>query len=248
MSNLPDVLWLSVSPALQSLDRPLLRTLSQSQTVAHWEYSQTLDEPNSFDAALVVLHDYLKQRDRPIHLIGHSTSGLLGLLYARQHPERVQSLTLLSVGVHPAIDWQAHYYAQAQLLRCSRSILLSQMVYNLFGRQSRSMVQHWVTVLDHDLLTSLSPHTLFRRMTMPSGGVPVPLMVCGGSEDIIIDPNLLQGWQQWMKLGDRLWMSEGGYFFHYQQPSLVGKEIAAFWRSLSEPTCPQWAQGCTNQI
>jgi hypothetical protein len=144
--------------------------------------------------------------------------------------------------VHPAIDWQAHYYAQAQLLRCSRLILLSQMVYNLFGRQPRSMVQRWVAVLEHDLLTSLSPHTLFKRVTLPSGGVPVPLMVCGGGEDVIIDPTLLQGWQQWMKQGDRLWMSEGGYFFHYQHPKWVGEEIAAFWASLPSSTCSTWMQ------
>jgi|GEM_PF-2838428 len=72
--------------------------------------------PTSLDAALVLLHDYLKEGDRPLHLLGHSTGGLLGLLYAHRYPERVRSLTLLSVGVHPAIDWQAHYYIQRQML------------------------------------------------------------------------------------------------------------------------------------
>ncbi|NJN86954.1 MAG: alpha/beta hydrolase [Leptolyngbyaceae cyanobacterium SL_7_1] len=233
MSKLPDVLWLSVSPALRPFDRPLMQALSQTQTVGYWEYAQTLDEPNSFDAALVLLHDYLKHSDRPLHLIGHSTSGVLGLLYARQHPERVRSLTLLSVGVHPAIDWQAHYYAQAQLLRCSRSILLSQMVYNLFGRQPRATMSRWVTLLEEDLLTSLSPHTLFKRVKVASGGVTVPLMVCGGGEDIIIDPPMLQGWQDWMREGDRLWLcSEGGHFFHYHHPDLVDQAISEFWALL----------------
>ena len=233
---LPDVLWLSVSPALRQFDRPLLQKLSQSQSVARWEYSQTLDEPNSFDAALVLLHDYLKQRSHPIHLIGHSTSGLLGLLYARQHPERVKSLTLLSVGVHPAVDWQAHYYAQAQFLNCSRLMLLTQMVHNLLGRQPQSMTQAWVKVLDRDLLTSLSPHTLFQRMSIPPAHVSIPLMVCGGSDDIIIDPMLFQGWRDWMKAGDRLWLCpRDEYFFHYNQSELTGEQILSFWSSLQTP-------------
>ncbi len=236
---LPDVLWLSVSPALRQFDRPLLRRLSQSHTVAQWEYFQTLDEPNSFDAALVLLHDYLKHQPHPIHLIGHSTSGLLGLLYARQHPERVKSLTLLSVGVYPAVDWQAHYYAQAQFLSCSRLVLLTQMVYNLLGRQSRAITQAWVRVLDRDLLTSLSPHTLFQRMSIPPGHVPVPLMICGGSDDIIIDPTLFQGWRNWVKEGDRLWLCPGGeYFFHCNQSALTGDQISRFWSSLQTPTHP----------
>lgn len=104
MSQLPEALWLNVSPALEKLDRPLLKHLSQHLSIAQWQYCQTPDEPMSLEIALVLLHDYLKHHDRPIHLLGHGTGGLLGLLYTRQHPERVRSLTLLSVGVYPAVD------------------------------------------------------------------------------------------------------------------------------------------------
>lgn len=232
MSQSPDALWLNVSPAFKRFDRPLLKSLSQHLAIAQWEYSQTQDEPMSFEIALTLLHDYLKHHDRPIHLIGHSTSGLLGLLYARRHPERVRSLTLLSVGVYPDIDWQAHYYAQLQLLPCSRETLLTQTVYNLFGYQSRPIVRGLLQVLERDLSRSLSPHTLYRSATFIPNGVPVPLMVCGSQDDMVVDPQLLQGWQPWLKQGDRLWQcSEGRYFFHYFQPQETGAKIAHFWNA-----------------
>lgn len=237
MSLLPDVLWLNVSPRLQRFDRPLLHVLSQHSVIALWEYSQSPDEPNSFEQAIALLHDYLKPCDRPLHLIGHSTSGLLGLLYARQYPERVKSLTLLSVGGYPAVDWQAHFYAQAQCLPCSRHVLLSQLVYRLFGRRSHAVAESLIHMLEQDLITALSPHTLFRRASLPPGGVPVPLLVCRGETDFIVDPTLFQAWQEWLKAGDRLWSCpQGGHFFHYDYPERVGQQIWAFWSSLQPTT------------
>jgi pimeloyl-ACP methyl ester carboxylesterase len=233
MPKFPDAVWLSTSLALRKLDQQLLHYLSLHKAIARWDYAQTADEPISLEVALVLLHDYLKTCDRPLHLIGHSTSGLLGLLYARRYPERVQSLTLLSVGVNPSVDWQAHYYVQRQLLPCDRRSILSQMVYTLFGRQSRQMTAALVNVLEQDLQTSLSPHTLFKRINLPSGGVTVPLMVCAGDQDVIVDPNQLQGWQEWLKTGDRLWQCPNGcYFFHYYYPEVVGKQLLNFWSTV----------------
>ena len=48
--------------------------------------------------AVELWHDFLTWRDRPIHLISHSTSGLVGLMYARRYPHKVSSLGLLAVG------------------------------------------------------------------------------------------------------------------------------------------------------
>jgi pimeloyl-ACP methyl ester carboxylesterase len=248
MSQLPDALWLNVSPALKGFDRPLLKHLSEHTSIAQWEYCQTSDEPMSLEVALALLHDYLKQQSRPLHLLGHSTSGLLAWLYARRYPERVRSLTLLSVGVHPAVDWQAHYYAQLQLLPCLRETLLNQTVYALFGHQSRPVKRELVQVLERDLRTSLSPHTLYQRISFFPGGAPVPLLVCGGQDDIVVDPNLFQGWQSWLKEGDRLWKCHAGrYFFHYFHPQQVSEQVADFWyaqhlsRSLQEVSVSETA-------
>jgi pimeloyl-ACP methyl ester carboxylesterase len=230
MSVQPDVLWISTSPSLQRFDRFLIRHLSHQVTIAQWEYYQNPDEPSSLDIALVLLHDYLKSCRRPIHLIGHSTSGLLGLLYTRQHPERVKSLTLLAVGVNPVINWQAHYYVMYQLLPCSRNMILAKMVQNLFGFQHKDSTQDLVRLLEQDLNFSPSPHSLYQQATISPGSVPVPLMVCGSQDDLIVDPMALQGWKAWMKEGDRIWECPGGHhFFHYYHPQLVARQILKFW-------------------
>jgi pimeloyl-ACP methyl ester carboxylesterase len=232
----PDVLWINTNPSFQRFDRFLIRYLSHHVAIAVWEYLQNPDEPSSLDVASVLLHDYLKSCQQPLHLIGHGTGGLLGLLYTRQHPERVKSLTLLSVGVKPAIDWQAHYYSMRQLLPCDRAIVLAKMVQNMFGFQEKYSTQALVQLLEKDLDASPSPHSLYQQVAIPSGGVSVPLMVCGSKDDLIVDPNALRGWKVWMKEGDRIWECPNGHhFFHFYQPQLVGKQILKFWQSLSDP-------------
>lgn len=234
MSEIANALWLNVSPALQGFDRPLLKTLAQSTSIAQWEYSQSSDEPTSLDTALVLLHDYLKHHDRPIHLMGHSTGGLLGLLYARQYPQRVQSLTLLSVGVNPAIDWQSHYYTQRRLLPCDQQTLLRQMVYGLLGCPPKDITQTMIKLLEQDLYQSLSPHSLVRSLSLLPISVEIPLLVCASVDDTVIDPNQLQGWQQYLHhSASRLWVCPGGrYFFHYFYPEQVSKQIVQFWDSI----------------
>jgi pimeloyl-ACP methyl ester carboxylesterase len=169
----------------------------------------------------------LKHHNRPIHLMGHSTGGLLGLLYARQHPERVRSLTLLSVGVNPAIDWQAQYYAQRRLLPYDQKTILRQMLQGLMDCPPKDITKTLVKLLEEDLYQSLSPHSLVRSMSLLPILVKVPLLVCGSVDDVVIDPNQLRGWQQYF------WVCPGGrYFFHYFYPQLVSEQITQFWSTV----------------
>jgi pimeloyl-ACP methyl ester carboxylesterase len=238
MSNLPEALCLSASPHLQVFDRPLLQFLAKQEAIAQWEYQQTPDEPCSLDIALVLLHDYLKHRHQPIHLMGHGVSGLLALLYAQQHPERVRSLTLLSVGAYPAVDWQAHYYAQRQLLPCSRQMLLARMINMLFGHSSQFMTKALVKILEKDLDNSLSPHSLIKCLSLAPIRIAVPLLVCGSVDDVVVDPHQLRSWRSYFSREpsaiSQLWVCPGGrYFFHYFYPQQVGETVLNFWQSLS---------------
>ena len=231
MSTIPDVLWLNTSPSLKVFNQRLIRYLSRKILIAEWDYLQTPDEPCILDIAVTLLHDYLKSLDRPINLIGHSTSGLVGLIYARKYPEKVKSLTLLSVGAYPTIDWQAYYYVHRNLLPCSRQIILTNMVKSLFGEQDRKTTQNLVNILEKDLDLSLSPHSLLKRQSMFPRGVDVPLMVCGSHDDTIIDPNLIREWQPFLKPKDRIWESpHGGYFFQHFYPLNVAQSLVDFWQ------------------
>ncbi|CAN1213214.1 AB hydrolase-1 domain-containing protein [Tumidithrix helvetica PCC 7403] len=236
MSRLPEVVHLSTSQSLRRLDLPLLKQLSRYVKTSQWEYCQEQDEPSSMETALALLHDYLKREDRPVHLIGHSTGGLLGIMYAQKYPDLVQSLTILAVGVHPAIDWKVHYYKQRNLIPYSREIALTQMAMSLFNCQDRYTLKRFVEALEKDLDNSLSPHSLFQQAKICPSEVPVPLLVCGSLDDYVIDAKALQTWLLWFKQGDRLWeCPQGNHFFHYFYPQDVCEQIIQFWNTLSYP-------------
>ncbi|MDJ0579225.1 alpha/beta hydrolase [Crocosphaera sp.] len=235
MSSVPNALWLSVSPVLQRFNRPLISQLCQDHAVALWEYNQTPDEPITLDVAFVLLHDYLKQLEEPVHLIGHSTSGWLGMIYAQRHPERVKSLTLLSVGANLAVDWQSHYYAMFKTLPCERYTILSQMVSTLFGRQCPFKNELLIYLLEQDLLSSPSPNTLIEQVGVTPELISVPLFIGGSRDDLVISPYQLNAWKPWLKSEDILWeCDQGRHFFHYLNSELVSEKIREFWQSLDE--------------
>lgn len=228
-----ETIWVNANPSFKRFDRRVVNCLSEQKAIALWEYNQHQDEGSSLDIALVLLHDYLKSLSQPVHLIGHGTGGLIALLYARKYPCRVKSLILLGVGVHPAIDWQAHYYALRKLLPCSQEIVLAQMVQRAFGYQNRSNTKSLVEVLKQDLNTSPSPHSLYRQIRIAAGGVEMPLMICGSKNDEITDSNALTGWLTYFKDQDVLWQCPAGHhFFHYFFPHKVSQEVIKFWEGI----------------
>ena len=225
--------WINANPSFKHFDGRIVRYLSNQVPIACWEYHQELDEASSMDIALVLLHDYLKSKSEPINLIGHGTGGLLGLLYARKYPRRVKSLTLLGVGSAPSIDWQAHYYQMRKLLPCSQEVILDRMVKMMFGHQSRRNVASLVEILKQDLVTAPTGHSLYQIDRIESGGVSMPMMVCGSQQDGIVDRSSLQGWSDYLKNDDILWtIPKGHHFFHYFFPEHTGRKIIKFWQNV----------------
>ena len=225
--------WINANPSFKRFDNRIIRYLSNQIPIAYWQYCQDLDEASSMAIALTLLHDYLKTKPQPIDLVGHGTGGLLGLLYARKHPHRVKSLTLLGVGCTPAIDWQTHYYQMRKLLPCSQEILLARMVQMMFGRQDRTNVLNLIKILKQDLYTAPTAHSLYQLDRIKSGGVSMPMMTCGSENDGIIDLSALQGWSEYLKDDDILWTSPWGHhFFHYFFPEYTGRKIIKFWQNV----------------
>jgi pimeloyl-ACP methyl ester carboxylesterase len=196
-----------------------------------WQYCQGPDEGSSLSNAVQLLHDYLEQANQPIHLMGHGISGVIGLLYARLYPDRVRSLTLLSVAEQPAMTWQTHYYVQRHLMSCSRQQVLAFMVRNLFGAELPYDIKTLMRALDRDLAEAPCFHSLFSVVDLPKGGILAPLMVCGSQTDTVVHPPALLEWRHWLKPTDRLWECPNGrHFFHYFQPHQVAEQVLQFWQ------------------
>jgi pimeloyl-ACP methyl ester carboxylesterase len=232
MNGLPDAVWISASSGVKAFDRPLIQCLSKNLTVAQWQYEQSPDEPSSLSAAVELLHEYLITQPEPVHLVGHGMSGVVGLLYARCYPDRVKSLSLLSVAAQPAITWHAHYYIQRKLLPCSREQVLAQTVQTLFGKDLPYHPQAFVTLLDRDLETAPSLHSLYELVQLPKGGVEIPLLVCAANDDLVIDRRSHAQWSRMLKPGDRLWRCPSGrHFFHFFHPEAVKGQLLQYWNT-----------------
>lgn len=234
-----DAVWTTTSPYLKRFDQPLLKQLRQHITIAQWQYQQTEDEPSSLEIAVDLLHEFIQQCERPVHLIGHGTGGLVSLLYTRQRPSKVRSLTLLGVGAWASLDWIAHYYFHLQFVPCSRHHVLAQMVPDLFGEQNSTVTCFLAKLLEKELAVSPSPHSLFRHHNLSPGGVSVPLFLCGSKNDPIVDSNALKEWESWIKECDRIWQChDGHHFFHCFYPQAVAAQILNFWKIQSRSSFP----------
>ncbi|MEA5464575.1 alpha/beta fold hydrolase [Leptothoe sp. PORK10 BA2] len=235
MSRYPAALWLTVSPSLKKFDQRLLSNLSKRILVARWEYIQTVDEPCCLEVVIRLLHDYLQGCDglEPVHLVGHGLSGIVGWLYAQRYPQYVRSLTLLSVGVNPAVNWHAHYYALRQLLPCSREIVLAQMVRMLFGSRSCDITRALVQVLAQDLDAGFALHSLVNCQAIKGAKIQPPLLVCQGGHDALVDS--AERWQPLLKSGDRVWTCPNSHhFFHFDYPRLVEAKLLNYWQQVEQ--------------
>ena len=238
------VVWVSASPSLKCFHRRLLNNLSKVAEIEFWEYYQTLDEGSSIDSGISLLHEYLANSDRSVHLIGHGIGGVIALGYARKYPAQISSLTLLSVAVQPALDWHSYYYARLHSLSSSRECILRSIALNLFPSTCASHIHDLVDRLERDLVEAPSNHSLFRLDTLPEGGVKMPLMICGSQDDPVIKLSALSGWNSYLKSVDTIWCyspggqdtiwyySPGGHFFHHFYSDLVSYHIQQFWQKL----------------
>lgn len=231
----PQVVGLCTSQSLRRFDLQLLRSLSRQYAIAQWEYCQNPDEPIDLNLAIASLHEYIQTCDDKVHLVGHGIAGLVGWLYAKQYPEQVRSLTLLSVGINLATSWHSHYYEQRQLIGCSRETMLMRTAFYLFGYRDKEMLYWLANLLKQDLDNSLIPHSLYAPTYIAPTRISVPMLVCSALDDYVIGgENAYKKWKSYLKDSDRLWLSEQGkHFFHYSQWQTVSKQIRSFWNSLA---------------
>jgi pimeloyl-ACP methyl ester carboxylesterase len=229
--NSIDALWLTVTPSLSCFDQPLLQKLSAQQTIANWQYRYGLDEGGCLENAIEMLNLYLRDREHPIHLIGHGMGGVLALLFARRYPNKVRSLALMGVAERPAVTWHAYYYVQRQIVPCSPLQILVRLTQNLLGDALPYPIGHLLAALRRDIDQGLSPHSVLKIGAIPQGGVAMPLLICSATEDPIVHLSAVVDWNKWLKPEDELfWVSGKMHFFHYFYPERLSNRIQEFWQ------------------
>lgn len=230
----PEVLWLSTNPYLMRFNLPITKYLSQYVSIGLWEYQLTEDESTSLEGAIASLDDYLQMVKKPVHIVGHSTCGLLGLQYANKYPEKVKSLTILGVGINPALDWVSYYYLLRNNYNCSQDGVLAHVAKHLFGYRNFYYQKSLVKILKKALIYSLSPHSLYQKCSyLPVKKNSYPLMVSGSNDDKIVFWTEIEKWKTYLKPEDKIFQCPNGeHFFHYFQPQLLGEEMLDFWTSL----------------
>ncbi|NRB09098.1 MAG: alpha/beta hydrolase [Richelia sp.] len=232
MSMYGDIVWVSGSPFLRCLHMPLLKKLFRSANVSVWEYIQSLDESACMETAVELLHSYIKKRESPVNLIGHDIGGTIALIFARQYPEYVKSLILLSVAAQPARTWHIHYYQQRQIYSQNQGEALSNTLHHIFRDNfpcHRDNLHNLMDKFYQDLENIPLMHSLFKIEKLPTGGVPMPLLICGGQIDMILPYPELNEWEKWLKPGDIIWQCpQGSHFFHHFHSQIVSEQISRF--------------------
>ncbi len=232
MSIYGEAIWVSGSPSLINLSTPLIKKLAKHTNISVWEYIQTVDEAACMDTAVELLHSYLKTKHAPVHLIGHGIGGTIALMLARKYPAFVKSLTLLSVAAQPAKTWHVNYYQQRQIYTISKSEALFNTLNNVFRNKYPCCLHNLIDNFYRDLDNLPLMHSLIKIESLPSKGVLMPLMVCGGQIDMILGYPDFHEWKKYLQTGDILWKCpQGGHFFHYFYPEIVKKQIVHFWQS-----------------
>jgi pimeloyl-ACP methyl ester carboxylesterase len=173
--------------------------------------------------AVELLHDFLTWRARPLHLISHSTSGLVGLMYGRRYPHKVSSLGILAVGWLYAINLPAPYYTYLSAFPWSRKQVLNQMVGNMLGLQNQSINQRFLSYFEDDLACDPCPHSLFRMSNSRDEGGEVPLLIGSRKTDFVVSLIVRRRGSKFIKKGFRLWeCQDGRHFFHHFYPEQIG--------------------------
>ncbi|GAB4213566.1 MAG: hypothetical protein OHK0012_09970 [Synechococcales cyanobacterium] len=228
------IVCVNVSPSLRATYRPLWRQMTAQQwgKVRCWDYQQGLDEGADVFQAVDALSDYLRQLDRPVHLLGHGLSGAVGWWATAQCPQAVQSLSLLAVHPCPTLTWHSHYYVQRHLMPCSQEQILLRLSRSLFGDPLPFCWRSVVRALAVDLEASPSPHSLWQVAAATAALVPnVPLFIGGSADDPVVVPEVLTQWPQ--RNGDCLWIApQGRHFFHLSQATALAAALVQFWQGI----------------
>jgi pimeloyl-ACP methyl ester carboxylesterase len=183
---------------------------------------------------------------RRVHLVTHDLGGIWGLAWAASHPDRLASLTLMSIGVLPDYRW--HRYA-----RLYRIPLIGELVLAAAGRSSvrrslqagsghkvpdafvdrvhrqyRNPVTRRAVLAFYRATEALGPVTL--RAASAIATADMPTLVIWGAGDPYVPVRYAQVQQQFFPRAKVVVLPNTGHWPLVDDPDPVTEAVVAFLR------------------
>jgi 3-oxoadipate enol-lactonase len=180
----------------------------------------------------------------PVHWVGLSTGGFVGMRIALRRPELFKSLTLMDTSAEPE-PWYKHLKYQGMFLvlrTLGAGVLMFRVMREMFGASSlrdpskAGMLREW-----RELMTKMDPHALIRfgkaifgrdNVLAELTKLVVPTLVMAGAEDKAIAPKYARHMADVIPGARLKLVPGGGHLCTLEQPDTVNATLLSFLASV----------------
>lgn len=231
-ASLTPVLLLHGSPMSSSGFAPLLATLGTERTVLipdlpGFGKSRYGFTDFSFEGHAAAMEQLLMAENlSSIHLVAYSQGGGPGINLAHQHPNWIQSITLLaSIGVQEE-ELTGDYFLN-HLVHGVQLVLLEAV---------RWVIPHF-GALDGSLLHINYAKNFYHGDMRPLRGYleayEGPMLIIQGTRDVLVRPEGAREHARIVPQSETVWL-DGGHLLPLIQPKLVSQPMEAFWQKVEK--------------
>ena len=224
------ILWVDLQPSLYCLNKRVAQYLSRKRQVKRWSFQHDLDESCNEETVYDLLCETLQNDDNKYHIIGHGLSGTLACKFAQKYPQKLKSLTLLSVDTHTSNHWSSHYLKIRSQLPCSRTQVLSHLSSLLFHQSNARAAAAFPCLLAKCLDSEYIQGSVISQYTRDELIIPsIPVLIINGQHDFVVDENSRHRWVKKLKPGDCYQsINKGRHFFQFSHSQSTVQRINAF--------------------
>jgi aminoacrylate hydrolase len=177
---------------------------------------------------LLALLDHLGL-DR-VHLVGHSTGGLIAQVFAAEHPERVRAVVLGGTWLRPDERFRALFRLRRDVLRA-----LGADAYGRFGElltrpvnRADSWSEPSSAAVDRNITCARIDVLLTQDGTAYAARIQADTLVLASDDDFLIPPYLSQDLTACVPHARYRSLSDGGHFFPRTRADAYNRIVADF--------------------
>ena len=194
--------------------------------------------PMHIDTVYRVFQDWISNLNlsRPISFIGHSLGGYLAIQYAQEHPEKTQSLVLISPyysreQLYPVNRWFYEHPALGEI--ALRLVPMQWLVFFMKLDKASATIPGEAKQQTAADAKRAAPTTMRLPMTMKSleADLPkldLPIFVLWGEDDLLLKPVMYQKMVSLLPSGEGQIVSRCGHQPHLEKIEIVNRLVLDF--------------------